>query len=62
MMNVQENLGAQRTRRNTMKMGAILAFAALGSVSKTDPASANCGKNGKLVGNGCGKETLPTAS
>jgi hypothetical protein len=53
MMNVQENPGAQRTRRNTMKMGAILAFAALGSVSKTDPASANCGNNGKLVGNGC---------
>ena len=53
MTNHQENLGAQRTRRNTMKMGAILAFAALGSVSKTDPASANCGHNGKLVGNGC---------
>ena len=53
MTNVQENPGAQRTRRNTMKMGAILAFAALGSVSKTDPASANCGKNGKLVGEGC---------
>ena len=47
------NSGTQRTRRNTMKMGAILAFAALGSLSKTDPASANCGKNGKLVGNGC---------
>jgi hypothetical protein len=38
-----------------MKMGAILAFAALGSVSKTDPASANCGNNGKLVGNRCEK-------
>jgi hypothetical protein len=49
------NSGTQRTRRNTMKMGAILAFAALGSVSKTDPASANCGNNGKLVGNGCEK-------
>jgi Hint domain len=48
------NLGMQRTRRNTMKMGAILAFAALGSVSKTDPASANCG-NDKPVGNGCAK-------
>ena len=42
----------QRTRRNTMKMGAILAFAALGSVSRTEPASANCG-NDKPVGNGC---------
>jgi hypothetical protein len=49
------NLGMQRTRRNTMKMGAILAFAALGSISKTDPASANCGNNGKAVGNGCAK-------
>ena len=52
MTNVQENLGAQRTRRNIMKMGAILSFAALQSVSKTDPASANCG-NDKPVGNGC---------
>jgi Hint domain len=49
------NSGTQRTRRNTMKMGAVLAFAALGSVSKADPASANCGNNGKLVGNGCAK-------
>jgi hypothetical protein len=35
-------------------MGAILAFAALDNVSKTDPASANCG-NDKPVGNGCDK-------
>jgi hypothetical protein len=48
------SLGTQRTRRNTMKMGAILAFAALSSVSKTDRASANCGNN-KPVGNGCAK-------
>jgi hypothetical protein len=53
MTNAQENLGAQRTRRNIMKMGAIVSFAALQNVSKTDPASANCGKNGKLVGEGC---------
>ena len=46
------NSGAQRTRRNIMKMGAILTFAALNSVSRTDPASANCG-NDKHVGNGC---------
>ena len=52
MTNVPEDPGAQRTRRNTMKMAAILAFAALGSVSKTDPASANCG-NDKPVGKGC---------
>src|ERR1700722_16118389 len=42
----------QRTRRNIMKAGAILTLAALNSVSKTDPASANCG-NDKPVGNGC---------
>ena len=47
------SLGAQRTRRNMMKMGAILSFAALQNVWKTDPASANCGNN-KPVGNGCG--------
>ena len=52
MTNVPEDPGAQRTRRNTMKMAAILAFTALGSVSKTDPASANCG-NDKPVGKGC---------
>ena len=42
----------RRTRRNIMKMGAILAFAALGDLSKTGSASANCG-NDKLVGKGC---------
>jgi hypothetical protein len=41
-----------RTRRNIMKMGAILSLAALQTVSKTDPASANCG-NDKPVGRGC---------
>src|SRR5579871_3416454 len=44
--------GMQRTRRNIVKMGAILTFAALNSVSRTDPASANCG-NDKPVGKGC---------
>jgi Hint domain len=52
LTNHQEDLGAQRTRRNIMKIGAILSFAALQNVSKTDPASANCG-NDKPVGNGC---------
>ena len=42
----------RRTRRNIMKMGAILTVAALGEVSKTAPASANCG-NDKPVGRGC---------
>src|SRR5271163_867 len=49
------NPGTQRTRRNIMNMGAILTLAALDSVSRTDPASANCGRNDKPVGNGCDK-------
>ena len=54
MTNLNElHLDAQRTRRNITKIGAILTFAALYNVSKTDPTSANCGKNGKLVGEGC---------
>jgi hypothetical protein len=32
MTNVQENLGAQRTRRNIMKMGAILVAVVLARV------------------------------
>ena len=54
MTSEPEGLGAgpRRTRRNAMRMGAILTFAALGSVSKTNPASANCGNN-KPVGKGC---------
>jgi hypothetical protein len=43
----------ERTRRNIIRAGAVLGFAALDNVWKTDPASANCGKNGKPVGNGC---------
>jgi hypothetical protein len=46
------NSGTQRTRRNIMKIGAILAFAAVDNLSNTDPASANCG-NDKPVGLGC---------
>lgn len=41
-----------RSRRNVIRAGAILTFAALGAASKTDPASANCG-NDKPVGKGC---------
>ena len=41
-----------RSRRNVIRAGAVLAFAAFDAVSKTDPASANCG-NDKPVGNGC---------
>ena len=47
------NLGTRRTRRNIVKMGAILTVAAVASSVETDPASANCGKNGKPVGKGC---------
>jgi hypothetical protein len=42
-----------RSRRNVIRAGAVLAFAAFETVSKTDPASANCGHNGKDVGEGC---------
>ena len=52
------DMGTQRTRRNVMKIGAILTFAALGNVSKTDPASANCG-NDKPVGKGCEGGSAP---
>ena len=52
----------ERTRRNIIKMGAILSFAALQNVSKTDPASANCGKNGKLWEWVARQETVQTAS
>ena len=44
--------GIQGSRRNLIKIGAILAFAVFDNVSKTDPASANCG-NDKRVGLGC---------
>jgi Hint domain len=52
MASQSESASARRTRRNIMRMGAILAVAALGDLSKTDPASANCG-NDKPVGRGC---------
>jgi Hint domain len=47
------NVKVERTRRNIVRAGAILAFAAFDNVSKTDSASANCGRNDKPVGNGC---------
>ena len=52
MTNELQAPNARRTRRNLIKISAILAVAAIGNVSKTDPASANCG-NDKPVGNGC---------
>ena len=56
MTNVQENLGAQRTRRNIMKMGALAATAVAARVSMTK-ALANQGKHngwGQGVGGGRG--------
>lgn len=44
--------GVERTRRNIIRGSAVLAVAALASVSKMSPASANCG-NDKPVGKGC---------
>ena len=38
MTNVQENPGAQRTRRNIMKTGAILASAAVATTSRPQDA------------------------
>jgi hypothetical protein len=62
MTNHQENLGAQRTRRNTMKMGAILAFAALGRyrsrIQLLQIAEATVNSSEKVAG----QETLQTAS
>ncbi len=40
----------RRSRRNLMKMAAVAASELL---AKTEPAAANCGHNGKDVGNGC---------
>ena len=36
------SVGAQRTRRNIMKMGAILAPAALAAITRADAAEAVC--------------------
>jgi Hint domain len=53
MTNVQENLGAQRTRRNIMKMGAILVPATLATVH-----SAAAGGFGPPSGGGPGCGTI----
>jgi hypothetical protein len=45
--------GIQNSRRHLMKMGAIAASALLAHLSKIEPAAANCGHNGKDVGEGC---------
>jgi hypothetical protein len=42
-----------RSRRNLIKAGVIGASALLGGLSRTKPAAANCGHNGKDVGEGC---------
>ena len=52
-----ENLDmkAERSRRNIVKMGAIVgsAIAASAVIARTTPVVANCGSNGKPVGKGC---------
>jgi len=45
--------GIRRLRRNLIKAGVIGASALLADLSKMKPAAANCGKNGKDVGEGC---------
>jgi hypothetical protein len=45
--------GIARSRRNLLKAGAIGASALLVDLSKMKPAGANCGHNGKDVGEGC---------
>ena len=45
--------GIRRSRRNLIKAGVIGASALLADLSKMKPAAANCGKNGKDVGEGC---------
>src|SRR5271166_3098463 len=45
-----QSVAIRRSRRNLMKMAAIAASAL---VAKMEPAAANCGHNGKNVGNGC---------
>jgi hypothetical protein len=43
----------RRSRRNIVKMGAIGASAILAELAKMKLAAANCGRNGKDVGEGC---------
>jgi Hint domain len=45
--------GIARSRRNLIKAGVIGASAILADLSKMKPAAANCGHNGKDVGEGC---------
>ena len=42
MTNVQENLGAQRTRRNIMKMGAVLVAVVLARVKSAQATPTGC--------------------
>jgi hypothetical protein len=45
--------GIEKSRRHLMKVGALAASALLAHLSKIEPAAANCGQNGKDVGEGC---------
>ena len=48
MTNIQENPGAQRTRRNMMKMGAILVPATLATVHSAAATTTVCGPLGHI--------------
>jgi hypothetical protein len=58
MTNVQENPGAQRTRRNIMKMGAIAATAVAARVSMTNAHAKNGWGGGVGGGRGHGGNCL----
>src|SRR5215467_6801140 len=45
--------GIERSRRNVIKAGVIGASAIVAHLSKMKAAAANCGHNGKPVGEGC---------
>jgi hypothetical protein len=49
----ERHTGIEKSRRNLIKAGVIGASAILAGLSKMGPAAANCGHNGKPVGEGC---------
>jgi hypothetical protein len=49
----ERQTGIERSRRNLIKAGVIGASALLAYLSEMKPATANCGHNGKDVGEGC---------
>jgi hypothetical protein len=53
MVNSDPFAEIRRSRRHLVKVGVIGASAILADLSKMTPAAANCGHNGKDVGEGC---------